>query len=255
MSLNNNYEASILESFASLMSKNLVYIGQRPVFWSAKEQRILAEEEIEKWSKYAPSHVVKFKIKKFGESSKVLENFGTIHLLTFVNDPWKLTSTQALAVHPEQRYSVVKDSNKNYFIIAFDRKGELLTRLEGSNIETDLVAPGKALLDIELEHPLFSHINVSVVPDKSVSCDFGTGINPICPLSNLHDLELAETYNLSSESFISQDGKFTKDLGPELDNLNPFTDGNDAVVDLLTKNNKIFLSYEYEYEYTRVKDT
>jgi isoleucyl-tRNA synthetase len=255
MSLNNNYEASVLESFATLMSKNLVYVGQRPVFWSAREQRILAEEELETRSKYAPSHLVKFKIKKFGELSKTLENLGTIHLLTFVNEPWKLTSTQALAIHPEQRYSLVKDSNKNYMIIALDRKGELSTRLERSDIETDLVAPGKALLDLELEHPLFPHISVSVVPDKSVSCDYGTGINPICPLSSLHDLELADTFNLPSESFISQDGKFTNDLGPELDNLNPFTQGNDVVVELLTKNNKLLLSYEYEHTYTRIKDS
>ena len=63
MSITNNYEASVLETFSQLLDRDMVHRLGRPVYWSAKEQRVLAEEEIEEKTKLAPIYLVKFKIK------------------------------------------------------------------------------------------------------------------------------------------------------------------------------------------------
>ena len=255
MSSSKNYEASILESFAEMMSRNYIYRSGRPVFWSAKSQRVLAEEELEQTYKSTTAHLVKFKVKDFGKASKEISNMGNIHLLAFVDEPWKLVSTQALAVNPNVKYSLAKDSRKNYFIIAFERMGELATRLDRYDLVTDLTAPGEALFDLELEHPLFKNQNITVVPDNKVSSAIGTGINIVSPLSSIHDLELADIYNLNIESYLTKDGLFTGELHHELENCSPFKKGNEIVEKLLKKSKSSLLSYDYEIEYTRVKNT
>jgi isoleucyl-tRNA synthetase len=125
MSINPNYEANVIETFATMLNKGLVYRGKRPVFWSADDQRVLAEEEIEEMTRLGNTHLVKFKIKKFGEANSDLKNLGDISVLAFVNEPWKLTSTYALAVNPEIRYTLIKSSRYEYLIVALDRVGEL----------------------------------------------------------------------------------------------------------------------------------
>lgn len=125
MSINPNYEANVIETFGTMLSKGLVYRGERPVFWSAKDQRVLAEEEIEEMTKLGQAHLVKFKVKKFGEANSDLKNLGDISVLAFVNEPWKLTSTHALAVNPEVRYTLIKSSRNEYLIVAHERVGEL----------------------------------------------------------------------------------------------------------------------------------
>ncbi|CAI2363933.1 unnamed protein product [Moneuplotes crassus] len=255
MSLNKNYEANVLETFATLLNRNLVFRGGRPVFFSTKDQRVLAEEEIEEKAAIGPAYLVKFPIKTFGNESKSLESLGNINLLAFVNEPWKLASTQALAINPNTKYALAKDSKKNYFIIALDRLGELSIRLDRKDFSTDLVAPGEALYGIELEHPIFSHITLPVVPDLKVSPSFGTGINIVSPLSCMHDLDLSETYNLSIDSYITKDGLFTGDLHPDLENTNPFKKGNEVITNLLYKQDRVMASYQYEYEYSRIKET
>ena len=39
------YEANVLERFADLMDKRMVSRGNRPVFWSVKQQRIMSEDD------------------------------------------------------------------------------------------------------------------------------------------------------------------------------------------------------------------
>jgi isoleucyl-tRNA synthetase len=255
MSMNKHYEANVLKTFGALMRKDLVFRGGRPAYFSTKEQRILAEEEIEDRSKIGPAYLVKFPITKFGESSKDIENLGTLHLLAFLNEPWKIASTQALAINPKIKYSLAKDSKKNYFIIAFDRMAELQIRLDRKDIVTDLTAPGEALLDLEIKHPLFPHITLPVVPDSTISSSFGSGINVVSPLSTTHDLDLAESYNLSKESYMTKDGLFTGDLDPRLDNTNPFKKGSEILADMMHQNGAVMLSYRYEYPYTIIKNT
>lgn len=123
------------------------------------------------------------------------------------------------------------------------------------NIKTDLVSPGEALFEMVLEHPLFKNKEISIVPDPTIKSSFGTGINPVCPLSSIHDLDIAEKYNLPIESFLTKDGVFTDELGSEFDGTNPFNKGNEICEELIKSNGSSFLNYQYEYPYNRVSST
>lgn len=144
-----------------------------------------------------------------------------------------MIATQALAVNPNIRYGLVKNKDRDYFIIALDRVGEVGIRLNRDDFETQFEAPGNALYDMTIQHPLFSDRDLSVIPDDSISPSYGSGINIVSPMSCLHDLELAEQYYLNTEGFISKSGKFTGDLGNEFEHLNPYTEGNELVTELM----------------------
>ena len=233
MSISPDYEASVLETFADMVSKKLVYRSGRPTLWSSKEQRVLAEEEIEEKTAMGPTYLVKFKVKHFGKGSSDLAKLGNVTLIGFVKEPWRLIATQGLAVNPNIRYGLVKNKDRDYFIIALDRVGEIGIRLDRNNFETQFEAPGTALYDMTIQHPLFSDRDLTVVPDDSISSSFGSGINIVSPMSCLHDLDLAEQYYLNTEGFISKSGKFTGDLGNEFEHLNPYTEGNELVTELM----------------------
>lgn len=74
MSISHSYEANVLDTFAQLMTKGMVYRTVRPVYWSAKEQRVLAEEEIESKESFTKAYLVKFRIKDFGEQTEQLKH-------------------------------------------------------------------------------------------------------------------------------------------------------------------------------------
>jgi len=226
MSINSGYEANVVETFAQFLGKDMVYRGDRPVFWSTKDKRILAEEELEDMTKLGQAHLVEFEVKSFGESSEDLAKYGTIKLVAFVKEPWRMVGTHALAINPNQKYGLIKKSNREYLIVAVDRVSEISTRLKNHNMKTNLYAPGKALFDMVVEHPFFPNRDLSVIPDDTIKTSFGTGVNIVNPLSNVHDLSLAEQYNINTESFLTKDGKFTKDLNEDFEGLDPFKKGN-----------------------------
>ena len=224
------------------------------MYWSSKEQRVLAEEEIEEKTKFAPTYLVKCKISKFGEASNDIKNLGEVSLWAFVTEPWKLSSTQGLVVNPNETYALVKIKEKEYIIVALDRVGELGVRL-GKPLITDLYTKGQVLYDLIAQHPLFPNKELHIIPSEGWKTSFGTGINLISPLSSLIDLEIADKYKLSTDSYLTREGLFNSDLGSEFEGLNPFTDGNELCLDLMKVNKCILLSYDHEYEYTRVKQT
>jgi isoleucyl-tRNA synthetase len=63
------YEANVLERFADLQEKGLIERGQRPVYWSVIEQKIVNEEELEPKVELRNSIVTKAKIANFGLNS------------------------------------------------------------------------------------------------------------------------------------------------------------------------------------------
>lgn len=135
----------------------------RPCYWSSEEQRVLSEDEIEHKSRLGQAHLVKFKVKSFGEGSQDLKKLGKIEVVAFCNEPWKLVSTQALAVDPEGRYALVKEKDKKFVIVALDRVGELAQRTKNKDFTTQFEAPGIALQSLTLEHPLFPDREISIV--------------------------------------------------------------------------------------------
>jgi isoleucyl-tRNA synthetase len=120
LTLDPTYEAETLRVFATLVGKNLVYQGLRPVLWSTGCQTALAEAEIEYKEKVDPAIYVKFPLKfdtlpheetlKKGMSDASFkaqkETLSKTSLLIWTTTPWTLPANLAVAVAPDLDYAV-----------------------------------------------------------------------------------------------------------------------------------------------------
>ena len=63
------YEANVLDRFADMLDKGMIRTGDRPVFWSVKQQRILGENDFTAEVSMKEAIVSKLGIKKFGNKA------------------------------------------------------------------------------------------------------------------------------------------------------------------------------------------
>ena len=114
------YEAGILEVFAELVDKGLVYKQLKPIHWSIECETALAEAELEYKDISSPSIFVNFPVAK--ESVGRLVELGLIKesetekakvcFMIWTTTPWTLTANLAVAVHPHLEYRAVSYEEK-----------------------------------------------------------------------------------------------------------------------------------------------
>ncbi len=105
LTLDPKYEAETLRVFATLVGKNLVYQGLRPVLWSTGCQTALAEAEIEYKEKVDPAIYVKFPIDGRMAAQKIAI-LADASLLIWTTTPWTLPANLAVAVAPNLDYAL-----------------------------------------------------------------------------------------------------------------------------------------------------
>ena len=100
------YETAVLEVFADLVAKGLVYRALKPVHWSIANQTALADAELEYYDRDDTSVYVLFEVK--GDSrNELLARFqaqavppdATVSLMIWTTTPWTLPANLAVAVH------------------------------------------------------------------------------------------------------------------------------------------------------------
>ena len=107
----------VLKTFGKLIKKGMIYRGDRPVFWSVQNQRVLAEDEITLKTEIRESLVLMLPIKKFGKKSKTIkELYPDTKMLVFCTEPWKITGMNAAALNENLLYILAKWKNE-YVIV------------------------------------------------------------------------------------------------------------------------------------------
>lgn len=61
------YQSMVLKSFAKLIAQGHVFRGDRPVFWSIDNQRVMGEDEMELKTEVLDCVIAKLPIKTFGK--------------------------------------------------------------------------------------------------------------------------------------------------------------------------------------------
>ena len=114
------YEAGILEVFAELVGRGLVYKQLKPIHWSIGCETALAEAELEYKDISSPSIFVNFPVAE--ESIGRLIELGLVErdqatdanicLMIWTTTPWTLAANLAIAVHPQLDYSALSYEQK-----------------------------------------------------------------------------------------------------------------------------------------------
>src|SRR5258706_3966351 len=101
LTLSNDYEAGIVETFFKLRDENFVYRGLKPGYWCGYDETALAEAEVEYADKKSDSVFVRFKIIPSTLPEKLRTALrdaggGDTHVLIWTTTPWTLPANRGL---------------------------------------------------------------------------------------------------------------------------------------------------------------
>jgi len=212
-------EADIIRTLGTIYERGYLYQGYKPVNWCLDCQSALAEAEVEYEDKTSPAIDVGFEVKDKAELGKAfgvsLPGDAKVYAVIWTTTPWTLPANQAVCVHPELEYDLIK-TPKGYLILAYDLAAACLARyqLEGSNDRGNGLAAtckGAALEGLLLQHPFYER-GVPIICGGHVTLEAGTGLVHTAPAHGLDDYFVGQKYNLPTENPVGDDGKFSANL-------------------------------------------
>ncbi len=271
LTMNPHYEADIVRSLAKIIKNKHLHKGHKPVHWCMDCGSALAEAEVEYRNKVSPSIDVCFQLKdnfKLPDSLKsVLQNHNiknaknetfseqtpNICVVIWTTTPWTLPANEAVAVHPEHRYALVKFQQKHqdrnierYIIIVAELVGAVMNRYGVEEYQVLAECQGNNLEGILLQHPFYDK-QVPIILGEHVTLDAGTGCVHTAPAHGLEDYQVAMQYRLPIHNPVGGNGCYVE--GTPLFAGEYVFKANDKIIDLLDHNGKLLHQEKLEHSY------
>ncbi|KAF3245712.1 isoleucine-tRNA ligase [Orbilia oligospora] len=254
------YEVRQLRVFKEMTKKGLIYRHFKPVYWSPSSRTALAEAELE----YNEAHnskaaTVKFPLANLGSYLSSLPNVDkTISAAIWTTTPWSIPGNLAILINPDLKYVVV-NSSKYGQLLAGEERVEHLQKLMDEDLEVIVKdIPGKALLDVTYNHPLFPSTASPhpVLAADYVTSDTGTGLVHCAPGHGMEDYLTCQKHNIQPFSPIDDSGNYTSDALPthDLTGLPVLSVGQDKILSLLSDHNVLLgcqpkFLHKYPYDW------
>ncbi|HEU0234029.1 MAG TPA: isoleucine--tRNA ligase [Gallionella sp.] len=241
-------EADIMRALGSIHERGYLYQGRKPVNWCLDCQSALAEAEVEYEDKTSSAIDVGFEVKDrpalekaFGVS---LPGDASVYAVIWTTTPWTLPANQAVSVHPEHEYRLVK-TGKGYLLLVAELMESCLQRYQLSG---NVVGhcKGAALELLALQHPFYDRI-VPVICGEHVTLEAGTGLVHTAPAHGLDDYFVGQKYDLPTDNPVGDDGKFIAST--------PLVGGmfvwkaNDVVIDMLQASGHLLHLEKVQHSY------
>jgi isoleucyl-tRNA synthetase len=241
-------EADIIRALGKINENGYLYQGYKPVNWCLDCQSALAEAEVEYEDKTSSAVDVAFEVvnkdalvKAFGV---VLPNDAKISVVIWTTTPWTLPANQAVSVHPDFEYALVKTS-KSYLVLVSELLDSCLQRYELTG-EVLARCKGSALNLIQLQNPFYER-RVPIICGDHVTLEAGTGLVHTAPAHGLDDYFVGQKYGLPTDSPVADDGKFVASL-PLVGGLFVWK-ANDVVVAALQESGHLLCLKKIQHSY------
>ncbi len=212
-------EADEIRALGMLLKKGYVYRGLKPVNWCFDCGSALAEAEVEYEDRTDIAVDVGFAI--FDEDREKLAGAFAldhlpkepVHAVIWTTTPWTLPGNQALNVHPEFAYNLVR-TERGLLILATDLRAACLARFKLGELAVLGECRGAALEGIRFKHPFYDRLSPVYLGDY-VTLDTGTGIVHSAPAYGVEDFVSCRRYGMKDEEILTPvmgDGKFVSGL-------------------------------------------
>ncbi len=217
LTMNFQYEASIMRALAKLYEHDHIERGHKPVYWCLDCRSALAEAEVEYQDKKSPSIDVKFPII---DESAVLQAFNTtagsgpLAMVIWTTTPWTLPSNRALSIHPEFSYCLVQcrvNGNDERLILAKELVASACQRFGIEDYKILAECSGAALERLTAQHPFYEQESL-IVLGTHVTLESGTGIVHTAPAHGLDDYSVAARYDIHPRTNVDSKGCFIENL-------------------------------------------
>ncbi|MBL4701637.1 MAG: class I tRNA ligase family protein, partial [Phycisphaeraceae bacterium] len=175
LTMNPAFEKGVIDVFAALVDKGLVFRQLKPVHWSIDNQTALAEAELEYEDREDTSVFVMFDLTA---ESKAKENrFDSIMIWT--TTPWTLPANMAVAVHDRYEYGVYQIGERKV-ALATELASKVLAKEGLENASPLVTFTGKELVGLTYNHPFVDRVG-PVVHAEYVTLEDGTGMVHTAP--------------------------------------------------------------------------
>jgi len=209
------FEADSLRVLGQIQQAGYLYQGAKPVHWCVDCGSALAEAEVEYEDKTSPAIDVGFTVADPADLARrfdIAAIDAPVQVVIWTTTPWTLPANQAVALHPEFQYALVRTS-KGLLILADSLRDAALARYElSAGAEVIARTTGQALEGVLLWHPLGikggQQRQVSVIVGDHVTADAGTGAVHTAPGHGLDDYVVGSRYGLKVDNPVGDDGKF-----------------------------------------------
>jgi isoleucyl-tRNA synthetase len=245
-------EADEIRALGVLLGKGYVYRGLKPVNWCFDCGSALAEAEVEYEDRKDVAIDVGF---PFAEPQKVAKAFGLAKLadgpgyaVIWTTTPWTLPGNQALNVHPEFDYQLVR-TERGMLILAAELSAACLDRYGLKQREVLGTCKGAALERIAFSHPFYDRLAPVYLGDY-VTLDTGTGIVHSAPAYGVEDFQSCRRYGMKDDQILTPvmgDGKYAPSLplfGGEM-----IWKANPKIVALLEERGALFAKHDHLHSY------
>ncbi|MDB4333041.1 isoleucine--tRNA ligase [Akkermansiaceae bacterium] len=243
LTLNPDYEANIIRTFAALIDKDCVYQSQKPVQWSYGAKTALAEAEVEYADKKSTAVFVPF--------AMIGEKWAGFDIAIWTTTPWTLPANLGIAVNERFVYVAGEFTNgeaTRKLIVARELLGTVEEKT-GWTPSSDLQEiKGAELENLDAQHPFLDRTS-KILLANFVTAESGTGAVHIAPGHGADDYTVGQQYGLAVLSPVDDDGKFTEECGvPELVGQHVFK-ANARVVEILEEKGSLLGQETYAHSY------
>lgn len=208
-----DYEANMIRALSEIAQNKHIEKGVKPVNWCFDCGSALAEAEIEYQDKTSPAIDVAF---DFVDRAAVTEKFGLttvdqpIAIPIWTTTPWTIPANQAVSLHPELAYALVKGHADKLLVVAADMVAGVMQRLGIEQPQVLGTTSGQALELLSLKHPLYDK-QVPVIMGEHVNTEAGTGAVHTAPGHGVDDFVVGKQYDLEIYNPVDGDGTYLPD--------------------------------------------
>ena len=247
LTMNPKYESAVLEVFATMIEKGLVYRQLKPVHWSIANETALAEAELEYEDREDPSIFVHFPVV---DKDAIANCFNTTldevpSFLIWTTTPWTLVANMAIAVSPRFEYSLVRLGDTVTIVAS-----ELVDQVAGITHCTPEVlgtCKGDDLVGMQYNH-VFCDRTCPIIRGDHVTLEDGTGLVHTAPGHGTDDYIVGLANGLDIYCPVLGDGTYDDSVPVFLVGLSVW-DANDVVIEKLKSQNNLYFMSMYTHSY------
>lgn len=260
LTMNFSNEANEIRALGRILEKGYVFRGLKPVNWCFDCGSALAEAEVEYADRKDPAVHIAF---PFADRPALAKAFGLPEvdagaIVIWTTTPWTIPSNQALNIHPEFKYALVRVSpapaTGSLLILAADRVEACLKEW---GLEGEIIAQcvGLALDKITFTHPLaevdqgYRRVSPIYLGDY-VTLDTGTGVVHSAPAYGVEDFQSCKANGMQDADIINPvmgDGRFVPSL-PMFGGLNIWA-ANPKIVEALSSAGALLKTEPHSHSY------
>jgi len=260
LTMNRGNEADEIRALGRILEKGYVFRGLKPVNWCFDCGSALAEAEVEYADRTDPAIDVAF---AFADKAALARAFGLPAvddgaIVIWTTTPWTIPANQALNLHPEFDYALVRvapaPATGPLLLLARER---VAACLEAWGLQGEILATckGAALDGLAFRHPLAGfdagYDRVSpVYLGEYVTLDTGTGVVHSAPAYGVEDFASCKAHGLADADILNPvrgDGRYAESL-PAFGGQGIW-DANPKIVDALRAAGTLLRAERYTHSY------